>query len=380
MNITQDMYNVTLQQHRNLYVKVNLLNFQFLVVNEISGYTTEMPNITEDANSDIRRTCDIKMCIQDGDFNIKKGGQIFLDKYIQLYIGIENNRNDEIVWFNEGIYLINQPNYDYDAVTNSLSFQGVDLMAKLTGMRNGNLEGITYIIPSGSDIRGAVISALNEGGFNKYIININEGQELTPYEIKIESGGTIYNILTQLRDIYCTYQIYFDLDGVFHFEPIPSGQNEISIVDDNIWKNLLIKVSKSVDFEDVKNVIEVWGKETNSEHYHALVKDENPDSPFYVNGSVGEIRIVLSGGEYDNISSQQLAQDRAEYELYLRARLNDNITIDCVPIYFLETNKLITITLPNEDESKQYIIQSISTGGTQSITASRYYPLYPILD
>lgn len=379
MYISQDMYDVILQPHRDIHIKINLLNFQFVTVNEISGYALEVPKISEQASSDIRRTCDISICIKDQDFDVKAGGQMFLDKYIQIFVGIDNIKNGETIWFNKGIYLINQPTYEYDKTTNTLSFQGVDLMAKLTGMRNGNLEGITYMIKSGDDIRGVIISALKEAGFDKYIIDIEDGQELTPYEIKIESGGTVYDILSQIRDIYPMYQIYFDIDGVFHYELIPSGQDENIIADDTLWKSLMQKVTKNVDFESVKNVIEVWGAEHSTGQYHALIKDENPNSPFYVLGTTGEIRIVLSGEDYSVIPSDDLCMQRAEYELYLRARLNDTIVIECVPIYFLEVDKLISITLPNETIPTQYMIQSIDTGDIQSINCSKYYPLYPVI-
>lgn len=380
MYVSQDMYNVTLQPSRNIHVKINLLNFQFATVNEISGYALEFPRISEQASSDIRRTCDVSICIQNQDFDVKAGGQIFLDKYIQVFVGIDSIRTGETVWFNKGIYLINQPTYEYDATTNTLSFQGVDLMAKLTGMRNGNLEGIDYIVENGADIREVVVATLTEAGFNRYIIDIKDGQNITPYEIRISAGGTAYDILSQIRDIYPMYQIYFDIDGVFHYEPIPNGQNENIIVDDSLWKPLLRKVIKNVDFESVKNVIEVWGAEHSTGQYSAIIEDDNPDSPFYVLGSTGKIRIVLSGEDYSVIPSDDLCMQRAEYELYLRARLNDTIDIECVPIYFLEVNKLISITLPNETTPTQYMIQSIDTSDTQSINCSKYYPLYPVIE
>ena len=106
MNVTQDMYNVTLQQQRTIYIKVNLLNFQFMTVNELSGVVIDY-NLSQSATSDIRRTCDITMCVEDSGFEIKSGSQIWLDKYIQIHIGIEDFMTDEIVWFNKGIYLIN---------------------------------------------------------------------------------------------------------------------------------------------------------------------------------------------------------------------------------------------------------------------------------
>lgn len=90
---------------------------------------------------------------------------------------------------------------------------------------------------------------------------------------------------------------------------------------------------------------------------------------------------MLSGGEYDNIQTTELAEQRARYELYLRCRLQDQVTIKTVPIYWLDVNWLISITLPNKQGSEStelYIIKKITTtlgkDGTQSITMMKYYP------
>ena len=95
-----------------------------------------------------------------------------------------------------------------------------------------------------------------------------------------------------------------------------------------------------------------------------------------------QVRFVCAGDEYDNIYSDSLAEQRARYEIYLRARLHDNISISCVPIYWLDVNTIIEYNLPNNttQESDLWLIKSISTdvstSGTQSISATRYYPLY----
>ena len=95
-----------------------------------------------------------------------------------------------------------------------------------------------------------------------------------------------------------------------------------------------------------------------------------------------QVRVVCAGDEYDNIYSDALAEQRARYEIYLRSRLHDNIQIVSAPIYWLEVNNIIEYNLPNNNsgESDLWLIKSINTdisqNGTQSISATRYYPLY----
>ena len=561
MIITQDEYNIVKQTNRYLHIKINLLNYKFQLVDELSGTLVGDPTFTINSESDMRRTCSFSLVPTDSSFDIKNGNKIWMDKYVQIYIGIENNKMDNITYSNMGIYMIHNPSSTYSEINNTVTIQGIDLMGKLTGLRNGNLEGIPYLIPEGSNVKEAVIACLQEAGFENYIVE--EYEITTPYEIKIDVGGTIYDILRELRDILPNYQMYFDVDGIFHFEPIPSGNNEQIFIDDDVWNRVLIDYNKSTDFSTVKNVIEVFGKthdidnfggtaivnennyeinisgltELNSylkigfltnkkietpnlkindfqiypiknedgtipvfsdeEKYYvvkfkqdedlfniktyqnlnesydgellatldngiykitnenitslkdkdiiqfvtplignesiyqpelkinelesikistivplnnnclytlifkkgddsknyfeflgniqpyAIAKEENPDSPFYVNGRLGEIRIVLSGGEYDNIYTDNLAQERANWELYTRCKLQDSITINCLPIYWADVNKVISITLPNKignEETNLYIIKSINTTfgitGVQSIQCMRYYPYY----
>lgn len=414
MDINQQEYNVAKQNGRIIHTKINILNFELQTVGEISGVVLDGSTYSIDATSDIRRTCNISLIPTDRSFNVEYGSKIWLDKYIQVFIGIEDNRNNgEIVYSNLGLYMINNPNQVYDATNNTITIAGIDLMAKITGMRNGYLEGITYQVPVDSGIK-QVITALihDECGFTKYSIDQPSPTILTPYEMSFGLGSTAYNILTQLRDINSNYQTYFDQNGVFWFNKIPDGSNEQIMVSDDLWKKVLISYKRSYNFEDVKNYIEVFGKTQNDGNTpYGVAYDSNPDSPFYVgeiNPITGkfknEIRMVLSGGDYDNIypledypeegdpdydeklaQFNSLAQQRANYELYTRCRLQDQLELTCVPIYWLDVNWLIEITLPNKqtqvEEKQYYITKNINTtlgiNGVQNITLMKYYPFYP---
>ena len=418
MNITEEEYRVTTQQGRIIHTKINILNFNFQTVGEISGVVLDGSTYNTDATSDIRRTCSISLIPKDSSFDIKYGGKLWMDKYVQIFIGIEDiKNNNEVVYSNIGLYLINNPEQVYDAINNTITINGIDLMAKITGMRNGYLDGVSYQIPMNSDIQGAMISLIkDECGFSLYSIDQPSPTPLTPYEMSFGLGSTAYNILAQLRDINANYQTYFDQEGVFWFNQIPMGDNEQVMVDDKIWEKVLISYKKSVDFESVKNYIEVFGKTqeekyrstpsedptgTSKDYYtpYGVAFDNNPDSPFYVGQNMeNRIRITLTGGEYDNIypirtngtvrslaDFNSLAQQRANYELYTRCRLQDQIDLTCVPIYWLDVNWLIRITLPNKQSepiTEYYIVKRINTtlgvNGTQTITCMKYYPFYPI--
>jgi hypothetical protein len=94
-----------------------------------------------------------------------------------------------------------------------------------------------------------------------------------------------------------------------------------------------------------------------------------------------QVRHVCVGDEYDNIYSNSLAEQRARYEIYLRSRLHDNISITTLPIYWLDVNEIIEFDIEGDDQEHDlWLVKSIRTDfgveGTQTITATRYYPLY----
>ena len=225
----QKQFDTTLQSIRNIDCKLFVLDYDYTVLDEISG-KTESVSLSVDAESDIRRTANINIALKDDSrqtnsniFYWQVGNPYWFDKYIQIYVAIQDVQSQEFVWVNEGIYMVNSPTISYDATTNNLSFEAVDLMSKMTGLRNGQLEGMTYTIPVGSTITGALKTLLVEQGFDKYII-FDPPYNYVPQEIKIDIGGTAYDLLCELRDINANWEMFFDVDGVFHFQQIPSGK------------------------------------------------------------------------------------------------------------------------------------------------------------
>lgn len=467
LNITATDYNTAKQPIRNLWCKINLLNFNYQTVNSLEGRIID-GNISVDSNADIRRTANVTMVIEDASDEITVGGELWLDKFFQIYIGITDIATGEINWTNQGIYLINAPNITYNATTNTVAITGLDLMAKITGLRNGNLPGLPMVIPQGSVVRDVVKDLLTQfTPFRRFIIA--ESSQITPYEIKVEKSSTLYDLLVQIRDITPNWEFFFDVEGIFHWQPIPTGHNEPVMIDNTTWDNVVISHTINVDFENVKNRIMVFGKShdpykwadkatlngntykctiesltkplepntsigfivgepvaepylqineypamrlenedgsaavldptTEDVYYvartidetHALflghqqtygeAQDNNPDSPYYIKNPAGEILLVCSGGEYDNIWTDDLARQRAEYELYLHCRMNDTLTLECVPLYWLDVNIVMEYHETNIGEDGYYLIKSFSYGlkpdSTMSVTAVKYYPAYP---
>lgn len=112
----------------------------------------------------------------------------------------------------------------------------------------------------------------------------------------------------------------------------------------------------------------------------------NPDSTYActlapTTGRItGEIKQVLSDGEYADIYSTDLAYERARYENWKKCRLLDTITFESILIPWITVNQKIKYTSPLSGDQETWIVQSVSFNfedWTMDVTASRFYPYYP---
>lgn len=137
--ISSDEQRVVLQGIQNRYIKIELLNYNFQTVDMIEGVVTA-GSVSIDANADVRRTASITLVVENSTFEVSNGSKVWLDKYLRVYFGTEDLRTGNIAYTNCGVYIIDAPTYEYNAQSNTLTLSLLDLMAKLTGVRNGRSE------------------------------------------------------------------------------------------------------------------------------------------------------------------------------------------------------------------------------------------------
>ena len=466
----QTQYNVSKQRNKEIDVIIQLLNTDFQIVDELSGSTTtDGISFNIDGSADIRRNCTLSLYVKDKTFEVDEGGKIWLNKYLQVIVREKDQLTDIFVPTNMGIYVVTNPSQTYNATTNTLTLNLLDLVCKLNGYISGNLKGLDYLIKKGENVREAIIAILDLNNITKYsVVDINED---VPTDISVDATSNYWALLIQLRDILPNYQMYFEVDGTFIFEPIPYKTEETPIATDDALYDKIISWSKTSQFDQVKNSVTVIGKTHEVKYfdgegvvansildlnidglstlydglmvgfvlsdqsqegnapfvrlnqslvaflssgngspvnlqkgkYYVMIyvesefvllgeitakytsKDENPDSPYSIQVVGEERNITLSGGIYDNIWSEKLAKQHSDWELYRRTNLQESVSIEIVPTFWLNNaNKIIEISLPNVNHEEQlptqYVINSTTitygTTATQTINATKYYPFY----
>ena len=118
------------------------------------------------------------------------------------------------------------------------------------------------------------------------------------------------------------------------------------------------------DFENAVNEVHVVGDNINNEIFSAMAKNENPVSPLCIQRIGRRIEYINDS----NIYSDDLAQQRANYELRKFGILKTtmNIQVSFNPLLFV--NNLVTITDKYYNLTRErFLIQSISyTIGNES--------------
>ena len=124
-------------------------------------------------------------------------------------------------------------------------------------------------------------------------------------------------------------------------------------------------------------------KELNREKYNCenIYYSVEPNSPYYIE-KIGKRIQVLSGDDYENIYSDELAVERAKLENWKKTRRQETITLQMIDIPWIDVNCKIEYKSYVNGETHQYIIKNISSvtsDGTMTVELMRFYPLY-ILD
>ena len=156
------------------------------------------------------------------------------------------------------------------------------------------------------------------------------------------------------------YCLKNDTTGV---DPISGGNPDLPT-----WEAL----NMNVNTIKLGNVLRYYGNMT----AHGVYKNEDA-SKFSISEMGREYWEVLSGGEYDSITSDALAKERAMYEALYKSNLNEALSLTLVDIPWLDVNKKISYTRALGTEVERWMINSVSSetlSGTCSVSLSKFYP------
>lgn len=382
MDLTQLQLDTMKLPLRNKYIRLEILNYDFKVVDRIEGECVG-GELSKDASSPVRRSGSVSIAIPtqyqaesivselDG-YDITVGGKIWLDKIVRVSIGVVNylEENSPTVWYRFGVCLIDAPTRNYTGQEYILSFNLIDYISILTSDRYGQLTGTATVVEKGeyvtnvdgtieyqrTPLQDALTAVIRDlAGLDKFVIYpIPTRWQFLPYDIKYDIGATVMDILNQFMEILSTWQMYMDNDGVLTIEPIPSGEEAPTLPVD---ESTLTSNTQEADFGNVKNQVVIYGK--------------NNECTYYTQSSATQVFSVAwesSDVQIDEYTKTQVVCDNMSGDAYI-------FVTNKIVRYIAESNTFLTTT--NEGyvfeqgvfQDKQYIYFVVREGDEENYYA-----------
>ena len=297
---SQDDLRLLRQHNKTIYVNIEVKNKSLDTLDEISGVCTDF-SYSISSDSGVRQTANVSIYIKDNKYKVRQDSLFWLDKILYVQVGYADNILNETHYYPNGYYLITDNGYSYSESDKILSLTLVDLMSLFDGERGGYLTGQKIAVyrygnhpldwytafnennePYECDengnktsnntirpntIRQVVIDIVSDwgkwknykiGDVGDYYGGVYESYEI-PYDLEFGSGSTIFDVLDKLRNLYPNWEFFFDEDGYFVYQKIPTGIDDPIIFDDAILKGLIISEPSSNSFSDICNLREVFG-------------------------------------------------------------------------------------------------------------------------
>lgn len=202
--------------------------------------------------------------------DVEDGREKLRQLYSELFDEYAPNSKDtyfnthRIHWYNQGCYSFSSNGFTYNATTNTVQASCVDMVSRLNGDLAGQKVGLATRIEKDARISKAIEVVLRESEFTKYCIDY--WSRKVPHDLDYDTGTTLWQILTELRDLYYPFEMYFD-DDTFVCREIPSGFDDPPVLDCELFANLVTSDGESatVDYTSVRNCVEVFGATIDSD-------------------------------------------------------------------------------------------------------------------
>lgn len=292
-NITSDDISLVKNRVKDTRCKLELLSYEngIYIVLDTMEYILS-GDYSEDASSDSRRTFSATLVQMDKSYTVGEYKRIWVDKRVAVYTGYVDPRTKKVTWYKKGIFIFSDCNSSFSVDSKQITVSCSDLICTLDGTTSGQIDAITVKIPYGTIIRDAIIQTLTQlGGITSYRVddvgvysclegtstNYLQQREVmpewnqVPYDLEFDTGCTVWEILTKLRDLYPGFEMFFDEEGMFICQRIPNCDGDDIVLSNEIIDDLVISEDISVNINQIKNVTKVYGKSIETDRFSDVV-------------------------------------------------------------------------------------------------------------
>lgn len=295
-----------------------------------------------------------------------------LDRGIQMSDGT-------VFWAQSGIFVVTQAQNSLSVGQKTVQITAKDKFSVFEE-KTGTLDS-SYEVPAGSDIQQVMQTILLTDMGDGYpldgrpmVYNSLLAGKKTQVSIVKSAGETLGSILLELAT-QLSAEIFYNAQGMLTVVPVDEVTQDI---DKKVILNCVEsdgdfnQLDFSFDMSSVVNRVIVTGASVGSTTVTAVAVNEDPGSPLCYQRIGYRTGSVINDS---NITTQVLAQERAQYELRKQLILQTSATINVLFNPLLSVNNLVTISSEFFDLAhERFLIQSISCpldySGVMSITIS----------
>lgn len=425
-----DRYLKVIKENCRPAIKVEWLNPDESVNFE---FTNALYNVDVDLSVNYtngsRRSCTLTLNNDRNAFPIDFDN-IWIGQKFKLWMGVYL---DEMTpyYFPQGVFYITNPSDTYNPDTRTVTINGADKWAYLDGTLFGRLTG-TYQTNIDVDLYSAIREILKLSRFkddfektgNKeemvdptspllspifkekttYVLTIDterdsektyyeynketgtyieyagdslDGKYIKksvlkcPYTAVVERGGTLADVLLEYATILCA-NIYYDVNGRLILEPMIDTAEDITDTNKEIlWhytvdEKTFLGLTQKHDFEKIHNDFIVLGNIVNGYQFKGRVQNRN----IFSNTCVQKIGLRTREPYEDNqYYSDEQCVELAKYHAKTDTILQKSGNISSVTLYHLDVNKLVTVSTPNNNMSKElFLIVGFSLSASGEMT------------
>lgn len=402
-----DRYLKVIKEDFRPAIKVEWLNPDESVNFE---FTNALYSIDVDLNVNYtngsRRSCTLTLNNNRNAFPVDFGN-IWIGQKFKLWMGIYLDEKTPY-YFPQGVFYITNPNDAYNPDARTVTINGADKWAYLDGTLYGRLSG-TYQTNIDVDLYSATREILKLSRFkddfgrteNKeemvdpippllspafkdktaelVTIDKNTGEKVTttkyvwecPYTAVIERGGTLADVLLEYATILCA-NIYYDVNGRLVLEPMIDTAEDITDTNKEIlWhytvdEKTFLGLTQKHEFEKIHNDFIVLGNIANGYQFKGRVQNRNPLSATCVQKIGLRTREPYEDNQY---YSDEQCIELAKYYAKTDTVLQKSGDISSVTLYHLDVNKLVAVSTPNNNMSKElFLITGFSLSASGEMT------------
>lgn len=340
---------------------------------DLTPYLLSDGELTISYASGLRGKLSVSLFNEKGDWTFSYNDFLWKGAKFKFFVGI---RADDVEYMCDyGVFVLSDFSLVERYNANVYSLELVDKFGAIDGTAGGTTIDDIYV-PVGSNIfemtKQLLLTDKIEGvPFDSKSIHMPMSiiSETTPYTINKSSGGNdnIGEVIKTFGTI-TNSDVFYDRFGHLTFEESPD--NYLTNSKPSIWRFStdsvnFIDPNTTVDIQSVYNIVKVEGGNINGALMDYTAKNTNSKSPTNIS--------IFPPTRYkivdENISSEELAKKRAEYELYKRSLLPLSVSFNTPLVPHLDVNQIVEIFNPNKHlYNTRFIINSMTIPITQNCT------------